>query len=66
MVKSSGSPKMQTLMAKDKEYRSFGLTDLAVDNATSIFILAFMKTFGGILRKLTETTPESIRFLSQT
>ena len=35
-------------MAKDKEYRSFGLTDLAVDNATSIFILAFMILLFGL------------------
>lgn len=35
-------------MAKDKEYRSFGLTELAVDNATSIFILAFMILLFGL------------------
>ncbi|MEM1214859.1 MAG: efflux RND transporter permease subunit [Bacteroidota bacterium] len=29
-------------MAQQKDYRSFGLTELAVDNATSIFILTFM------------------------
>lgn len=35
-------------MAKDKDYRSFGLTELAVDNATSIFILAFMILLFGL------------------
>lgn len=35
-------------MAKEKNYRSFGLTELAVDNATSIFILAFMILLFGL------------------
>ena len=35
-------------MAKEKDYRSFGLTELAVDNATSIFILAFMILLFGL------------------
>lgn len=35
-------------MAKERNYRSFGLTELAVDNATSIFILAFMILLFGL------------------
>ncbi len=35
-------------MAREKDYRSFGLTELAVDNATSIFILAFMILLFGL------------------
>lgn len=35
-------------MAREKDYRSFGLTELAVDNGTSIFILAFMILLFGL------------------
>lgn len=36
------------MASNNKEYRAFGLTDLAVDNATSIFILAFMILLFGL------------------
>lgn len=35
-------------MAKQGKYRAFGLTELAVDNATSIFILTFMILLFGL------------------